>query len=146
MAGPSKFDIGAAPRRAQQFQRDLDRGTSLFRPTAGRDEGVDDLAELTGDYGYLTREARKDLLWVLGSGRTGWFVVNAASSTWVSRYGYWTQNGQRGLAIQFHDGATCWYPSLRSYNWYGAMDGAASKGKFIHAYIYKKVGYQLISG
>jgi hypothetical protein len=93
----------------------------------------------------------------VNSGGTGWFEhVAGVSSTWVRDFGYWVQNNraissshldvQAGLAIGFKDGATCWYPSLSNISWFVAMRAAGSAGRFIHEFIYKKVGYQLIKG
>ncbi len=97
-----------------------------------------------GQFSSLSLEGQINLAAFIKKGN-GWFDSNNAASTWVSKYGYWAQGGQGGLAIQFHDGAICWYPTLSDYSWYVSMQGAASKGRFIHEFIYKKVGYILVS-
>lgn len=131
--GPSDFAIKTAPERAARYARAERRGQRFFRTPLG------DLDAL------LSPDQQELLVEFFESGKTGWFEADQATSTWVRRYGYWIQNRHGALAIQFHDGATCWYPTL-GYEWYAAMANAPSSGKFIHEYIYKKVGYQLVSG
>lgn len=128
-AGPSAWAIKTTAQRAADWESSL--GRNLFQPAGGQSY-------------WLSDEGQLRFLEFVRTGN-GWFDVANAASTWVSRYGYWAQGGRGGLAIEFHDGAICWYPLLADYAWFGAMQGASSKGKFIHAYIYKKVGYQLVS-
>ncbi len=135
---PSAYAVKTLAQRAEDYRRASASNRGLFKPAGGQGAGKDlyDLSNWLSDAGI---ERFEEFL-INGN---GWFEVDGAASTWVSRFGYWVQNGQGGLAIQFHDGATCWYPSL-AFFWFGAMRQAASKGKFIHEYIYKKVGYQLV--
>lgn len=130
---PSDYAAKTAGQRAADYAKAQREGRTFFRGPIG------DLSAV------LSEEGQERLLAFFESGQAGWFDVANTASTWVSRFGYWVQNMQGGLAIEFHDGATCWYPSL-GYRWYAAMQGAPSKGRFIHEYIYKKVGYQLVSG
>lgn len=132
MAGPSAYALKTTSQRAMDYEAARSAGRLLFRPAGGQ-----------GHQAFLSPEGALNLANFIRTGN-GWFDSNTAASTWVSKYGFWAQGGQGGLAIQFHDGAICWYPTL-DYSYYGAMMGAASKGKFIHEYIYKKVGYILVS-
>ena len=129
MPGPTDTALRLASRRAARYESDYVKGHSYFP-----ERGEQILNEV--DKEQLAARIRKG---------NGFIVRNIATSTWVTEYGYWAQGGQGGLAIAFHDGAICWYPSLSDYSWYYAMRNAASKGKFIHEYIYKKVGYILVS-
>ncbi len=128
----SAWAVKTAGQRSADFAAAVESGRDFFAP-AGR------------SLSYMSVGAALDFDQKVAQGNGYIIGPDVKASTWVVQFGYWAQNGQGGLAIEFKSGAICWYRSLSDPSWYAALRGSPSAGKFIHAFIYKKVGYQLVS-
>ncbi len=129
---PSAYAVKTFAQRKGDYESALASGRDLFKPTGGQAS-------------FLTDDAALELEGKIRTGN-GWVIgPDNAASTWIRQYGYWAQGGRQGLAIQFKSGAICFYAGCNSPSWAFAMQGAASKGRFVHQYLYKKQGYELVS-
>lgn len=113
------------------------RSGALFRNMRGAREqtSANEEQAALADQSY-EREQLADLVgWVDGP--------HPVVSSWCNQVGYFVLRGHRGIAIQFNDGATCFYGETSTVL-YDQLLAVSSKGRFVHQFL-AQVDYKLIS-